>query len=360
MSGTVRRRQDFSDIDNLDRATEAFLREQRRILEERKFVRAPRTAPRWIDGHWKHALAAVALVLVGGIAVFAGVKISSSGRDLRAEEPETTISEEVQSTSEQLTEAEKTEAAPVSEEKGADSESETPAVTTATKTTEQQAAEEQPAPRTSAESSTTRKTETTGSSSSSSETSRSSSELQREKPVTTTATQRGSSGVKVISSSQTTRTTAQTTRTTASTTRTTARTTASTTRTTQSVTTTKQTTVTTTQSTTKITEAPKAKLASHSAKITDMRRVSNGYQQRVAVTINNVSSVRFNESRTFTLQLGSTATAAACVSGGASMIKTSGTSLTFSYSGPINGGGNATITFLIMTDRPLLDASCIC
>lgn len=353
MSGTVRRRQDFSDIDNLDRATEAFLREQRRILEERRFVKAPRTAPRWIDGHWKHALAAAALVLVGGIAVFAGVKLSSDGRNLRAEEPETTISEEVQVTTEEQTEAEKTEAAAVSEDKGAESESEdTPAVTTAAKTTEQSAAEQLPAPRTSAESSSTRRTETTGSSSSSSaETSRSS-EQQREKPATTTASQRGSSGVKVITS-QTTRTTAQTTRTTASTTRTTA----SSPRVT-SASSSSKTTVTTTQTTTKITEAPKATLSVQSVKISDMKRITNGYQQRVTVQISNVSSVRFNEARIFTLRLSVGAVKAVCVSGGASLNSTTGKDLSFSYSGPINGGNTATISFLIVTERPMMEASC--
>ena len=109
MSGTVRRMQDFSDIDNLDRATEAFLREQRKALEERRFVRAPRTAPLWIQSHWKQAIVTAALVLVGGIAVFAGVKLTANGRSMRAPEPETTQTAEVIVTSEKQTETEQTE-----------------------------------------------------------------------------------------------------------------------------------------------------------------------------------------------------------------------------------------------------------
>lgn len=359
MSGTVRRRPDFSDIDNLDRATEAFLRDQRRMLMESKFVKAPRTAPRWIEDHWKQALATAALVLVGGIAVFAGVKNSSNGRDLRAAEPETTISEEVPVTSEQQTEIEKTEAASSAEEKVSDTESEnTPAVTTTVRTTEESVAEELPLPRTSADSSTTRRTETTSSSSSSAETSKSSSSKQQEKVVTTTASQRGSSGVKAVTNS-TTRTTAATTKTTTATTRSTTRSTTTTTRTTTAKpVTTVKTTTTTTQTTTKVTEAPKAVLSVQSVKVSDMKKVTNGYQQRVTVTISNVSTVRFSELRTFYLQISSQASKAVCASGGATLSKTTGTSLPFGYSGPISGGGTATISFLIISERPVMSASC--
>ena len=354
MSGTVRRRQDFSDIDHLDRATEAFLREQRKALEERRYVRAPRTAPLWIQSHWKQAIVTAALVLVGGLAVFAGVKLAANGRAIRQPEPETTQSAEAVLTSAEQTESEKTEAGQASEAENTDEETKgSTAVTTAPKTTEKTNSEERTNSSSAASSATTRRTESTSGSQSSSETSRLA-ESRQEKPAMTTV-QRGGSGVKAVSSSATTRTTARqtsrqtTTTTTRTTTRTTARTTASTSR---------QTTAQTTQTTPRVTEAPKAVPAVDSVKISEVKRTNGGYQHRVTVQISNPNSTRFDDLRTFYLHLPINAIKSGCVSGSASMSQTTGSTVSFYYGGPLSAGGKVSIVFLIVTDRPMSSATC--
>ena len=356
MSGTVRRRQDFSDIDNLDRATEAFLREQRKALEERKFVRAPRTAPLWIQSHWKKAAATAALVLVGGIAVFAGIRVSANGRALRQPEPETTITAEAPVTS-----AEQTEEQQGSAEESASKQSEAAtkkkaAATTTARQTEKSSEAEQTAVPTSESSSATRRTESVSSSESSTGTSKSTESAQQRPAVTTT--QRGSSGIKVVTNQTTTRTTArvssQTTATTRTSTTSTSRTTASTARTTA---TTKQTTVTTTSTTPVVTEAPRAVLNVSSVKISDLKEVSSGYQQRISVTISNKSSFKFNDLRTVYVQLSRDATQVYCTSGNATVNVQQGDTISFYFSDTLRGNATATVSLLVVSKKPIIEAS---
>jgi len=93
MSDLPRNQQDFSDIDNLGRATESFMKVQRKALEQRRSVRAPRNHSTWFGAHIKQISVTAALVLVCGLAAFFGIRFAAGHDDIRQPEPETTVSD---------------------------------------------------------------------------------------------------------------------------------------------------------------------------------------------------------------------------------------------------------------------------
>lgn len=88
--GPVRKR-DFSDIDNLDRATASFMQEQRKLLEKFKPARAPHHQgfdPKKIVAY---SATGITLAVIVGICVFAGINFGTRSNGMQLP-PESSVS----------------------------------------------------------------------------------------------------------------------------------------------------------------------------------------------------------------------------------------------------------------------------
>ena len=363
MNQIPRFKQDFSDIDHLDRATESFMKGQRKALGKRP-VRAPRTAPSWMQTHWKQFSVVAAMILVCGIALFAGIHFARSRAELR--QPDSESVAEAQQTSERPPQENPTpgiQPAVTPSDDGTDTapeqSEEPPSVTTAPRTESSSSATQ-----TAGESKTDEtqpfsgRTETDAQTQSSSE-----SQTSRSSVVTSTSPRvsLGSQGAQAV----TTRTTARTTTTKATTSKTTTKTT--TTLTTKATTkatthsTTKSTTHTTvtTASTTKTvtTTAAQPKVSIISASVSGWTAYgTDQYQQTVTLTFYNDSSARYSSYKYFSVRLygnNSSISFVGCSSGNASSITRSGDTVTFKYTEALNGYSYGTVTFTVTSNRKI-------
>ena len=358
MSELPRNQQDFSDIDNLGRATESFMKEQRKALEQRRSVRAPRNHTTWFGAHIKQISVTAALVLVCGLAAFFGIRFAAGHDDLRQPEPETTVSDTTAGT-EAEPEPESTEPPA-----GSETERQMPAVTP--NNTERQSASTTATRDTTADdgqnattpSVSTRRTEPSAK--------QPSEQIPASTSVSTTPPRSGS--VQIVtqpsSTASTSRTTTSTSRTTASTSRTTAstsRTTASTSRTTASTSkttaSTSRTTASTSKTTVTTTQPAQAKLDVLSVRVRDGYTDSSGkYRQTVRVFLRNTGNAAFSGSKSLSIAVTgcSSIQHVGCTTGNARNISYSGSgiTLTYAYSG-LAVNADDTVTLTVISDKPI-------
>ena len=380
-------KQDFSDIDHLDRATEVFLRDQRKALGVRHRKRTPRWLV-WIRRNSTRLTVAAALVLVCGIALFAGVRFMNRGPDLR-QPAESSVTETVSAEPEQQP-AEEAQAAPdippESEPEPEPGETEpTTAVTTAPERPESAQKTETSAGTlpSSAVTIATRTTETVRSVSTGVDsagyvspsstsaptlqttaaagTTRTTATTRTTSAKTTATTTRTTAGT---TSKTTTRTTTTTTRTTTTTTRTTTRTTTTTTKTTTSrttTTTTRTTTkITTTTTTTTTTAPPQPELVVKNVKLGKCERYgTDQYSQTLSVIVYNNSSVKHTGSTKlrFYIQYAPNITHVGCTSGNANQTQYNAGTVTFSYNTTLTAWSYDTVTIRVIADEPFVSVT---
>ena len=357
MSDLPRNKQDFSDIDNLGRATESFMKVQRKALEQRRSVRAPRNHSTWFGAHIKQISVTAALVLVCGLAAFFGIRFAMRSDSIRQPEQTSSAADTSAKTETKQTEAdsepELTESAAAS-----DAERQQPAVTP--NNTERQSASSS----TTATREATTKDEIPATTNTAASTRLTEAVSKQTQPLSTSYTAPTSaprsSAVTTSSSRTTTASTTPTSRTTRSTTSST--TTKITTRSTTSQTTTKLTTSKTTSSSTTVTTtttAPQAQINVLSVRVKDGYRDSSTgkYHQTIRILLRNNGTGTFSGS--MPLAVGVTGSVrviqhVGCLSGNATNIIYSSNKITVTYSSRyVAPGGDDSITLSVITDEPI-------
>lgn len=331
MSQIPKGRQDFSDIDNLDRATESFMRGQRKALEgyrppRRKYFRS-------FDFHKIARFAAVFAVLgvIIGTVVFAGMHFGNTGQDMRQPEPEPPRITDT--TAPLQTEAETT--APQSETEA----TQTASVSVSTSTTASAAQHTTSSESESAAHDTTAPPESSSSS--------------RTTSTSTSAAAEQHHGATAATASSTTRAASSTTRTTTTTTSTTAR--SSTRLTTRSTT---VSTTTTTTTTTKTTPAAKAVISITRINVNaDDLTVFNGNpMQTIRINVTNTGDAALSGIYELKIRCVDAGTIfhVGCQSGNvASGIVYSGEYIYLRYNKALAPGANDTITITAITEDPV-------
>ena len=336
-------RQDFSDIDNLDRATESFMKMQRKALAGYRPAR--QRYFRTVDLHKITRFAAVFAVLavIIGTVVFAGIRFGKQNPGMIQPEPEP--APQITETSGQTqTEPDTTAAPPETDVTQSAAPIDTPATTASTtrSTTTSQitSADTESASRTSsseastsaASSATTQTTSRSTSTSSSTSTAR----------QTTSSSSRQAATNAIAATSSTTRTTTTTTRTTTS-------------RTTTSRTTTSRTTTTVTTTTT---TAAKAIISITSASLNadDLKAYNGHAMQTVYVKVKNTGNAKLTGSSKIAVTCAGAGTIyhAGCQSGNVeSGIVSSDETVYLKYNGSLEPGATDTIVLTIITEDPV-------
>lgn len=341
-------RPDFSDIDNLHRATESFLKEQHRLLAGRRPVRAPRNFPVFTA-----KLRGIAVSAAAGVLVLTGVALAAGNRHSTDDQIIVPKIEETQLIAEQTAppaaETTSAAAATVPAEETVTTASRTRRTRT-TQTTSQTLAADITTD--SAETTQTHGNSSRGSAPSATQTVKTASPPQQieihtevqqinqpsvtQPPVYTTAappvvpqstaptthttthtttTPRTTTTTRTTTTPRTTTTTRTTTRTTTTTTRTTTRTTTTTTRTTTTTTTTTPKPTTTTTTTTTV--PPRAELMLMTSYMHDWDYFENTTQvtQKLTLSLRNIGNAAVDRNKSFIFTLPVDVRHVGCLSG---------------------------------------------